>query len=514
EALQAAHVRGVVHRDIKPDNVMLEREGASARVVLTDFGVAQVTGMETMTATGALVGSPSYMTPEQGRGEDVGPASDLFSLGVLLYEMATGVLPFPGRDPLTVLAAIGKGLFKRPSAVSRFAGVGLDEICARCLCVNAAERYADAAALAADLRRYCAEAGLADGAAALRAFLTDPDSFETGLRPRVADAAVATARRHARRGELARALGHLARATAYVPGHAEAEKLIARISSRRAWAKVAAVASGVAIVGFGTWALSPWVRAKLAETGGERAAEQSESVAVAPGNAQGAGATVAREEPRRESDTTAVGAVEAVGTGDNDKARQGKPERNGRTIPLGSASDVSKKSTTSGSTLARDRVGGPAPTRTVAGTMRTGRGATTSPRAKAEESGAGETPGAVAGAGPATTGGTMPAEAIGAPAAEGTNEGAKPEISEGLRPGANDVSPPPATPPEPAVAEGSNANAASPTSAAWIPLHIFVENAFCTPSVDKQKPRRTPARYLVAAGAHQIHCEMPGGHRW
>lgn len=108
----------------------------------------------------------------------------------------------------------------------------------------------------------------------------------------------------------------------------------------------------------------------------------------------------------------------------------------------------------------------------------------------------------------------MPAEAIGAPAAEGTNEGAKPEISEGLRPGANDVSPPPATPPEPAVAEGSNANAASPTSAAWIPLHIFVENAFCTPSVDKQKPRRTPARYLVAAGAHQIHCEMPGGHRW
>ena len=68
--------------------------------MLTDFGVAHMTGMETMTATGALVGSPAYMSPEQSRGHEVGPATDLWSLGTMLYEMVTGMVPFGGKDPV------------------------------------------------------------------------------------------------------------------------------------------------------------------------------------------------------------------------------------------------------------------------------------------------------------------------------------------------------------------------------------------------------------------------------
>jgi eukaryotic-like serine/threonine-protein kinase len=248
EAIRVAHTRGIIHRDIKPDNVMLDRGGGKCRVVVTDFGVAHITGMETMTATGALVGSPAFMSPEQARGHDVGPASDLWALGVLLYEMATGHLPFPGKDALLVVASIARGLYKRPSLVSGYVGSGLDEITGRCLRVLPAERYPDLGVLASDLRAFCRAGGLEPDDRSLFDLLTDPERFEAGLRPKVADAAVAQARRHSRRGELGRALSELSRATAYVPRHPEAEKLVASISWRRRSLKVAGAAAAVAAV--------------------------------------------------------------------------------------------------------------------------------------------------------------------------------------------------------------------------------------------------------------------------
>jgi tRNA A-37 threonylcarbamoyl transferase component Bud32 len=265
EALQVAHARGIVHRDIKPDNVMLDRSGGKCRVVVTDFGVAHITGLETMTATGALVGSPAFMSPEQARGHDVGPASDLWALGVLIYEMATGHLPFPGKDALLVVASIARGLYRRPSLVSPYAGPGLDEICGRCLRTQPTDRYPQLDLLANDLRAFCRTGGLEPDERSRFDLLTDPERFEASLRPRVADAAVVQARRHSRRGELARALGELARATAYVPRHAEAEKLVASISWRRRWLKVSgvvAVAAGLvaAAVYLGPRARDWWSR--------------------------------------------------------------------------------------------------------------------------------------------------------------------------------------------------------------------------------------------------------------
>ncbi|NEB10776.1 serine/threonine protein kinase, partial [Streptomyces coelicoflavus] len=90
-ALEAAHAAGVLHRDVKPDNVLLGRHD---RVVLTDFGIAQIEGETSLTDTGGFVGSPEYIAPERVLGRRPGPASDLWSLGVVLYAATEGVSPF------------------------------------------------------------------------------------------------------------------------------------------------------------------------------------------------------------------------------------------------------------------------------------------------------------------------------------------------------------------------------------------------------------------------------------
>src|SRR5690242_17006277 len=90
-ALQAAHNEGVVHRDLKPQNIMIDQNG---RVVVMDFGIAHSKEMASMTMSGALVGTPDYMSPEQAKGEKADTRSDIFSLGLILYEMLTGRVPF------------------------------------------------------------------------------------------------------------------------------------------------------------------------------------------------------------------------------------------------------------------------------------------------------------------------------------------------------------------------------------------------------------------------------------
>ncbi|MEU6049537.1 serine/threonine-protein kinase [Streptomyces xanthochromogenes] len=102
-ALRAAHDAGVLHRDVKPANVLLANDG---RVVLTDFGIATVAGSQTLTMTGEVVGSPEFLAPERALGRTPGPASDLWSLGVLLYAAVEGHSPFRQDTPLSTLRAV------------------------------------------------------------------------------------------------------------------------------------------------------------------------------------------------------------------------------------------------------------------------------------------------------------------------------------------------------------------------------------------------------------------------
>jgi hypothetical protein len=112
EALAAAHRVGVVHRDVKPANVLV---GAGDRAKLTDFGVARIRDEAKLTATGHIIGSPAYMSPEQARGEAAGPAADLWALGATLYFATEGVPPFPGTSAIAVATAVVHGQH-RPAA--------------------------------------------------------------------------------------------------------------------------------------------------------------------------------------------------------------------------------------------------------------------------------------------------------------------------------------------------------------------------------------------------------------
>jgi hypothetical protein len=105
-ALEAAHAQGIVHRDVKPGNVLL---GADGRVVLTDFGIATFTGDASITSTGLLLGSPSYMAPERAKGEQPGPPSDLWSLGATLFTAVEGRPPYDRGEPLPTLTAVVAG---------------------------------------------------------------------------------------------------------------------------------------------------------------------------------------------------------------------------------------------------------------------------------------------------------------------------------------------------------------------------------------------------------------------
>lgn len=244
-ALAAAHSRGVIHRDVKPDNVMLEPTGDRARVVLTDFGVAHVSGLETMTATGALLGSPAYMAPEQARGHEVGPAADLWGLGVLLYEMATGALPFTGPDPFAVIAAIARGGFARPSQIEPRVGAGLEAVIMRCLRSNPEQRPRHADEVADALEKAAAESGLPADGTLIRRFMDGPVALDEQIAPVVAERACARAREHIRKRELARALAEIGRAQAYVDHHAGAAALLASLSAQRRWRRAAATAAAV-----------------------------------------------------------------------------------------------------------------------------------------------------------------------------------------------------------------------------------------------------------------------------
>ncbi|HEX9671437.1 MAG TPA: serine/threonine-protein kinase, partial [Thermoanaerobaculia bacterium] len=149
EALDFAHRHGIVHRDIKPSNVLLDAHG---RVKVTDFGIAKVTGQSTeLTIAGSVMGSPQYLSPEQIRGEELDGRSDIFSLGVVLYELLSGKRPFDG-DTITTL--VYQILNVDPPPVSALRGdlpPRVEALLAGMLAKDPAERLQSAALVAEEL---------------------------------------------------------------------------------------------------------------------------------------------------------------------------------------------------------------------------------------------------------------------------------------------------------------------------------------------------------------------------
>ncbi len=153
EALRAAHERDVIHRDIKPHNILITGLGD---VKVTDFGIARAAASTTMTRTGHILGTAHYISPEQAMGEPAGPASDLYSLGVVLYEMLTGELPFDADTPLGIAMKHVNGHLRQPKDLNPSVPDGINAITLRLLAKNPEDRYASDSELIEDLERVCA----------------------------------------------------------------------------------------------------------------------------------------------------------------------------------------------------------------------------------------------------------------------------------------------------------------------------------------------------------------------
>ena len=198
DALHHAHSAGVIHRDIKPANIIVTKRerstsatGWQEKVKVTDFGIARAVGDATLTAAGSVLGTAHYLSPEQASGGTIGPATDQYSTGIVLYEMLVGTVPFTGDSPVAIAMRHMADELPPPSSVNPDISPGFDEIVRRATSKDASDRFPDANAMARALRNELdqssglgsAGAGAAAAAGGSPTAVLDATSQRTAERP-------------------------------------------------------------------------------------------------------------------------------------------------------------------------------------------------------------------------------------------------------------------------------------------------------------------------------------------
>jgi serine/threonine-protein kinase len=254
-ALGAAHAEGVIHRDVKPENVLLHENRC---VKLTDFGIAQLVDVQSMTTTGQVLGSPGHMAPEQIEGRDCDARTDLFSLGTVLFLLATGTLPFTGNNPHQILKRIMEGLHQDPQQARPVIGGKLSKIIRKLLEVEPAKRYASAIELEHDLLAFVSDVGIDAPDQALADYLKDPEGYSAQLRVQTIEKLTLLGEQAQRRGDRPAAMDYWNRVLALDEGNARVMGAVQQLGRRSALRRTALRACGALVVvalALGTYAL-------------------------------------------------------------------------------------------------------------------------------------------------------------------------------------------------------------------------------------------------------------------
>ena len=269
EALGHAHDKGIIHRDVKPENVLLEVNESRklATVKLTDFGIAKVIDAQGVTSTGQVLGSPAHMAPEQIDGGSIGVRTDIFSLGVLVYECMVGHLPFEGKNPAQVLRKVLDGAYPEPDRERPKVGSRWAAILARAIAREPDDRWADVREVAAAMRQELEAFGITDPRAEVYAYLSDPDSYVKAFSERLVEALKDRAEEARKRGDTQGAAADLNRAVAYAP---DDQHLLHQLTSlatgvRRREVLQKAKRAGIVLAAFaalgtGAFLFARWVR--------------------------------------------------------------------------------------------------------------------------------------------------------------------------------------------------------------------------------------------------------------
>jgi tRNA A-37 threonylcarbamoyl transferase component Bud32 len=241
EAIDHAHQLGVIHRDVKPENVLIAYPtgGVSADVrasspddgplvKITDFGIAKLLDAQGVTSTGQVLGSPAHMAPEQIEGGDVTARSDVFGLGVLLYESCVGRLPFDGKNPAQVLRRVLDGAFTPADKARPTVGMQFGAVIGKALAHEPSGRFATAEEFAKALRDELTRLGFTDLRGELRSYLQDPKAYLEAYEQRVVERLMLLAGEARARKDIPCSAADLNRALAFRPDDA---RLLAEVMS-------------------------------------------------------------------------------------------------------------------------------------------------------------------------------------------------------------------------------------------------------------------------------------------
>ncbi len=245
-ALQHAHDHDIVHRDVKPENILV---GANGVVKLTDFGIAQFIGLESMTITGTLVGSPAHMSPEQIDGSrDLDARADVWALGTVLFVVTTGELPFQAGTPHGVLKRIMEGKYADPRRLNPHIDSELRRIIRKCMTVERAGRYGSMNALFVELEAWLEERELTNVEAEISSWVNDPSAYKRDLSTRLVATLMARSQRDLSSKQRHRALEALNRVLTLDPDHDEALERVRKLNSRLKLRKIGGYLSLVALL--------------------------------------------------------------------------------------------------------------------------------------------------------------------------------------------------------------------------------------------------------------------------